>query len=235
MINVILADHQRIFRIGMATALAAEDDIRIVGQPYSIDQLLSGLTKFRVHVLVLSSAFMGQLEEIKELSARNQTAIVFLEETANTYAPQSLSGVDCVMQRSVDEATVVRCICHLARGGKVLRYVRNQAVEFRQDSVGLRVRRRLSALDVRIIALVVKGYKNREIASQVGGTEHGIKNSLRRIFDKTGVSDRLELALFVLHHGMISRSYGDTRAVPMPNSIAVRYPFQDTSYSRITN
>ena len=204
MINVILADHQRIYRIGMASALAAEDDLRIIGQPHSIDQLLMALTKFRAHVLVMSSAFLGQLEEIKELSSRHQTAILFLQEPSNAYLPQSLLGIDGVMQRSADEATVVRCIRHLARGGKVWRYVSHQAMDLHQDSVGQRVRQRLSSLDVRIIALVLQGYKNREIASHVGSTEHGIKNSLRRIFDKTGVSDRLELALFVLHHGMVS-------------------------------
>lgn len=235
MINVILADHQRIYRIGMAAALAAEDDIRIIGQPYSIDQLFSALTKFRTHVLVMSSAFLGQLTEIKEVSAQHQTAILFLEESANAYLPQALLGVDGVMQRSADESTVVRSIRHLARGGRVLRYVRNQALDFQQDPVGLRVRRRLSQLDIRIISLVVQGYKNREIASQVGSTEQGIKNSLRRIFDKTGVSDRLELALFVLHHGMVLRSHADPQAFPMPNSIATHDPFRDMGYRRSIN
>ena len=235
MINVILADHQRIYRIGMAAALAAEDDIRIIGQPCSIDQLFSALTKFRTHVLVMSSAFLGQLPEIKEVSAQHQTAILFLEESANAYLPQALLGVDGVMQRSADESTVVRSIRHLARGGRVLRFVRNQALDFQQDPVGLRVRRRLSQLDIRIIALVVQGYKNREIASQVGSTEQGIKNSLRRIFDKTGVSDRLELALFVLHHGMVLRSHADPHAFPMPNSIATHDPFRDMGYPRSIN
>ena len=47
---------------------------------------------------------------------------------------------------------------------------------------------------------MVQGYKNREIALRMGSTEQEVKNSLRKIFDKTGVFDRLELALFVLHH-----------------------------------
>ena len=87
-----------------------------------------------------------------------------------------------VMQRSADEATVIRCVRHLARGERVLSFVRNRSVEIHQDSVGLRVRQRLSQLELRIVALLVQGLKNREIASHVGSTEHGIKNSLRRIF-----------------------------------------------------
>ena len=78
MINVILADHQKIFRIGMASALAAEDDIRIVGQPRSVEQLLNGLERFRAHVLVLSSAFLDKLAEIKQVADRQLTAILLL-------------------------------------------------------------------------------------------------------------------------------------------------------------
>jgi DNA-binding NarL/FixJ family response regulator len=233
MINVILADHQRIYRIGMASALAAEDDIRIIGQPQSMDQLLGGLEKFKAHVLVLSFAFMNKIAEITELSRRSQTAILLLEDQRE-YLPQFLPEVNGVMQRSADESTVVRCIRHLARGGKVLRFVRDHAIESRHDHdmVGVRVRRRLSQLELRIIALVVQGFKNREIASHLGSTEQGIKNSMRRIFDKTGVSDRLELALFVVHHGTILSAENAIHAVPRVNSIATIQPFRDLSLRR---
>jgi DNA-binding CsgD family transcriptional regulator len=72
--------------------------------------------------------------------------------------------------------------------------------------VGIRVRDRLSEKELRIVAAVVRGYKNREIAAQTETSEQVIKNSLRSIFDKIGVSDRLELALFVLHHRMLAHA-----------------------------
>ena len=218
MINVILADHQKIFRIGMANALAAEDDIRIVGQPHSVDQLLRALENFGAHVLVLSSAFLGKLEEIKQSAARQRTAILLLEDPGNAVLSQSSPDVNGIMHRSADESTALRCIRHLARGGKVLRFVRDQAIESRRDSIGLRVRQRLSELELKIIRLVVQGCKNREIALQLGSTEQGIKNSLRRIFDKTGVSDRLELALFVLHHRIATRGAVETRSTRSVNN-----------------
>jgi DNA-binding NarL/FixJ family response regulator len=231
MINVILADHQRIYRIGMASALAAEDDIRIVGQPHSIDQLLAGLEKFRAHVLVLSAAFIDKLAEIKEIASRSHTAILLLEDQTTGDLPRSLPEVNGVMQRSADESTVVRCVRHLARGGKVLRFVRDHAIESRHDMVGLRVRRRLSQLELRIIAFVVQGLKNREIASHLGSTEQGIKNSMRRIFDKTGVSDRLELALFVLHHGTLLWDEVTMRPVSTLNSITAIHSFRELDLS----
>ena len=109
MINVILADHQRIFRIGMASALAAEDDIRIVGQPQSIDQLMHGLEWLHPHVLVLSSAFVERIDAIRHICDARQTAILLLEDHGETVVPQFSPDVQGFIERSADEATVVRC------------------------------------------------------------------------------------------------------------------------------
>jgi len=47
--------------------------------------------------------------------------------------------------------------------------------------------------------------RNKEIAYQIGTTEQVIKNYLRKIYDKLGVSDRLELALYCLHHELLKK------------------------------
>ena len=59
---------------------------------------------------------------------------------------------------------------------------------------------------LQIVALIVQGCKNKEIASQLGTKEQVIKNYLRGIYDKTGVSDRLELALFTIHHRVLAEA-----------------------------
>src|SRR6202041_3294294 len=74
------------------------------------------------------------------------------------------------------------------------------------DMVGTRVRDRLTPKEMRIVALIVQGCKNREIASRLKTTEQVIKNYLRSIYDKTGVSDRLELALFTIHHRVLAQA-----------------------------
>ena len=75
-----------------------------------------------------------------------------------------------------------------------------------EDMVGIRVRDRLTPKEMRIVALIVQGCKNREIASRLKTTEQVIKNYLRSIYDKTGVSDRLELALFTIHHRVLAEA-----------------------------
>jgi DNA-binding NarL/FixJ family response regulator len=57
---------------------------------------------------------------------------------------------------------------------------------------------------MKVVALLVQGCKNKEIALRLGTTEPVIKNYLRSIYDKTGVSDRLELALFTMHNRILA-------------------------------
>jgi two-component system, NarL family, nitrate/nitrite response regulator NarL len=61
----------------------------------------------------------------------------------------------------------------------------------------------LSPKELTIIGCITRGMRNKEIASQVGTTEQVVKNYLRKIYDKLGVSDRLELALYCLHHQIL--------------------------------
>jgi DNA-binding NarL/FixJ family response regulator len=75
-----------------------------------------------------------------------------------------------------------------------------------EDSVGSRVRDRLTPKELKIVALIVQGCKNKEIAVRLSTTEQVIKNYLRSIYDKTGVSDRLELALFTIHHRILAEA-----------------------------
>ncbi len=59
---------------------------------------------------------------------------------------------------------------------------------------------------MQIVALIAQGLKNKAIATQLGTKEQVIKNYLRVIYDKTGVSDRLELAIFTLHHRVLAEA-----------------------------
>ena len=66
-----------------------------------------------------------------------------------------------------------------------------------------RVQPKLSPKEMAIITCITQGKRNKEIAYQLGTTEQVIKNYLRKIYDKLGVSDRLELALYCLHNKII--------------------------------
>jgi DNA-binding NarL/FixJ family response regulator len=215
MINVIIADHQAIFRAGIAKVLAVEEDIRIVGQPQSPEQLLNALDKLRSRVLVLASSFMSFLPEIKEIALKQRVAILVLSENTENAANFMRLGVQGVIYRSASGNIVLEAVRRLAQGESFLQGPHSGDSEISEDLVGARVRKRLSDRELRIIAAIVQGYKNKEIADQLYTTEQVIKNALRNIFDKIGVSDRLELALFVVHHRILAQA---TALVALPSA-----------------
>jgi DNA-binding NarL/FixJ family response regulator len=216
MINVIIADHQAIFRAGVSKVLAVEDDIRIVGQPQTNEQTLHALEHLRAHVLMISTSFFAWFETIKELTASNETKILVVAEHTDEVAAFVALGVDGVVYRSVNGPGVVEAVRRLARGEKYFHTPNAEVSEISEDLVGIRVRDRLSEKELRIVAAVVRGHKNRDIAVQMETTEQVIKNAIRSIFDKIGVSDRLELALFVLNHRMLAHATASVNIDPDP-------------------
>ena len=65
-----------------------------------------------------------------------------------------------------------------------------------------RERSQLSTREREIVALVAQGFKNKEMAEKMFISEQTVKNHLHNIFDKLGVSDRLELALYAIHKNL---------------------------------
>jgi DNA-binding NarL/FixJ family response regulator len=69
----------------------------------------------------------------------------------------------------------------------------------------------LSDREKQVVQLVVQGYWNREIGQKLFISEQTVKNHLHNLFNKLGVSDRLELALYAIHHRLIERELLTTR------------------------
>src|SRR5437762_2492427 len=110
------------------------------------------------------------------------------------------------------------CVRKVARGETWVPDVAVHSEVTENDMVGLRGRERLTAKELRIVALIVQGYKNKEIATQLGTTEQVITNYLRNVYDKIGVSDRLELALFTIHHRILNEAAAATAAAAQPHA-----------------
>jgi DNA-binding NarL/FixJ family response regulator len=206
MINVIVADHEPIFRAGIVTALAAEEDIRIVAQPHSGTQLTKAVAKRRSDVLILATKFLEFLAEVGEVASPHPLAVLLLAENAEQASNFTPMGVQGVIYRSASSNVVVEAVRRLSRGESFLQSPSLDKTDISSDLIGRRVRDRLTDRELCIVAGVVQGYKNREVAVQMNTSEQTIKNALRNIFDKVGVFDRLELALFVIHHRTLAKA-----------------------------
>jgi DNA-binding NarL/FixJ family response regulator len=203
--RVILADNQAIFRAGAARVLALEDDMRIAAQCEDAEKLFVAIEALRGSVVLVSSSLRLDLKELLTRARAAGSRVVLVSENAEQVAEDLAVLFDGVLCRNVPGTVLVDCVRRVAQGQ---RFVQRSNVTTMQasDSVGSRVRDRLTPKEMQIVALIVQGCKNKDIATQLGTKEQVIKNYLRSIYDKTGVSDRLELALFTIHHRALAEA-----------------------------
>ena len=203
--RIILADDQAIFRAGTARVLALEEDMRIIAQCEDPSRLSAAIASFRNSVVIVSSGMRVDLPTLAmQIDSAGSFGVLMVEkgeQIAETMAAQ-FAGV---VGRGITSVELIDCVRRVSKGQHYRKHGGLAAVP-PADSVGARVRDRLTPKELQIVALIVQGCKNKEIASQLGTKEQVIKNYLRSIFDKTGVSDRLELALFTLHHRVLAEA-----------------------------
>ena len=206
MLKMVLADKQAIFRAGIAKVLGVEDEIRIVAQVQAADQVIPTLEKFQPNVLAFSTALISNVAELVSAAGPHHTRLIALAETGENTGSYLTAGVHGVVFRSVTGPQLLECVHAVAGGATWVQPAMVSPEVNENDMVGARVRDRLTPKELRIVALVVQGYKNKDIAAELGTTEQVIKNYLRNVYDKIGVSDRLELALFTIHHRILAEA-----------------------------
>ena len=211
-IRVILADTQAIFRAGLRKIFALEDDIRVVGQAESLDQTVTAIQKFSADVVIFEAALAGNpADAVSDLLRQNANCrlVVVLQESDQEMTLELFRrGAHAIVSREIEPETLVECLRKVAAGEPwlesrgiawVMQAYRTQGMR----PAGSRPKVSLTPKESLIVSCVTQGMKNKEIALRVGTTEQVVKNYLRKVYDKLGVADRLELALYCLNHRVV--------------------------------
>ncbi len=225
-IRVIIADTQSIYRVGIRKILALEDDIRVVGQAENFEQTVAAATRYPADVILFEAAITANHREaVSELikhSPLSKIVVVLVEPAEEDTVDLLKRGVRGIVARSISPDLLVRCVRKVAAGET---WLDNKGVNwmleaYRSQAALLttpRIKPRLSEKELNIISFVTQGLRNKEIAVEIGTTEQVIKNYLRKVYDKLGVSDRLELALYCIHHQLLKNRPGQAS---LPNTAA---------------
>jgi two-component system, NarL family, nitrate/nitrite response regulator NarL len=224
-IRVVLADSQAIYRVGMRKIFALEDDIRVVAQVDSVTGLHASVERFPCDIVMLEGSLLtGTTDAIPELVRRSPNVKIIIQTMASDESNTVelyRRGVRGIIPRSISPDLLVKCVRKIAAGET---WIDNQSVNwvieaYRSQATNVtspRTQPRLSPKELAIITCITQGKRNKEIAYQLGTTEQVIKNYLRKVYDKLGVSDRLELALYCLHHELHKGS-SESSAAPATN------------------
>lgn len=220
-VRVIVADTQAIFRAGLRKIFALEDDIRVVAQAETLGQTQTALTKFSADILIFEAALSpNPVDAVGELLQKNpKLRVVVVTGSPDEQLTLELfrRGAHGIVSREVEPELMVECLRKVISGDTwldsqaihwVMEAYRNQS----SRSTGARPKVQLTPKESLIVSCVTQGMKNKEIALRVGTTEQVVKNYLRKVYDKLGVADRLELALYCLNHHVVD----GTKVPPLP-------------------
>ena len=204
--KLILADSQAIFRAGTAKVLAMDEGLRIIAQCTDLDRMYHAITTFPGSIVLFAASLHPELTRLRMLLETTGSRGIVIAENSEAAAAYLQQGFRGVVFRNVTGPALVECVHRVAAGDTWVPPQLMLPESPEEDMVGTRVRDRLTPKEMRIVALIAQGCKNREIALRLRTTEQVIKNCLRSIYDKTGVSDRLELALFTIHHRVLAKA-----------------------------
>lgn len=205
----------------LAEALAQDCRLEVIGVEPKQPSILAAVAKRRPHVILLSSALEDSASQGFELAreislASPGTRIILLMDVSH---PSSVveafrCGAQGIFSRTESSKILAKCIHSVHRGqvwansaelGYVIGALKDSEPVRPAVAGGGAI---LSKREQDVVRCVAEGLSNRQIATRLRLTEHTVKNYLFRIFDKLGVSSRVEVALYVFrfHKDWIANS-----------------------------
>jgi DNA-binding NarL/FixJ family response regulator len=259
-IRVLAAESTRMNSQLLAEALAQDCRLEVTAIEPKQSSILAAVAQQEPQVVLISSALEESgtqgFDLARQIAANYAaTRVILLMDTSNPNAVVQAfrCGVHGIFSRTESSKNLAKCI-HSVHQGQVwansaeLRYV----IEALRESEPMRLvdsggEAILSKREQDVVRCVAEGLSNREIARCLGLTEHTVKNYLFRIFDKLGVSSRVEVVLYVFrfrkdgvggsasHHGLVNTSGPKllTRVSPARAAGRMRVPVPPMEAARV--
>ena len=218
MIRVAIADDHPIVRDGIRKLLMLEDDVEVVGEAGDGREILQLIQEKDPDVLLLDLRMpnmdgLAVMQTLQNANMRTKVIVLTASEDKSEFVQAMKLGCSGIVLKQTQPDLIVKSIRKVYAGeiwldshttAAVMRQFASPADIANGIAAAGKTRERspLSQREREIVALVSQGYKNKEMAEKMFISEQTVKNHLHNIFDKLGVSDRLELALYAIHKGL---------------------------------
>jgi two-component system, NarL family, nitrate/nitrite response regulator NarL len=213
-IKVLIADDHPVVRVGLRNMLQSDPQIKVIAEAKDGVEALHMVRTLRPDILLLDLAMpkMQGLEALREMTSENADTrtIVLSGQVDKRQILEALQlGARGVLLKDAVAAHLATCIHAVMQGQYWLegRPVQNLLQVLRdltaQTAPPPRKTFCLTARELEVVALITEGSTNKHIAETFGISEETVKRHLTNIFNKIGVGNRLELALFALNHNLL--------------------------------
>src|SRR5215813_8602680 len=215
-IAILIADDHPIFRDGLRGLIESERGFILAGEAVDGEQALALTRKLKPDVLLLDLAMpkLSGLEVVRQLAQPPITTRIMLLTAAIDDAQITealrLGARGVVLKDTATQLLVksIRCVVAgefwVGRGNVQGLVQALQMAQTMQPDDPVK-KFALTAREVEVLTAIVEGYSNKEIAKRFSISEQTVKHHLSSIFTKVGVSNRLELALFSVHHQLVGK------------------------------
>jgi len=194
-ISVFACESQPIAVEGLEKIITASEDLRFTGSVSRVSEAFEALNRVRpdVALIDLSSGLAPALRLIGNLKSMGVPChcVLWVVDLPEVDAFRALQmGVRGILKRTVPVSKLIECLRAVAEG-KIWMEGAPQAAEFLHRKEASR----LTPREKQIVALICRGMKNKQIAENLRITPGTVKVHLMHIFEKTGLKDRLALAV----------------------------------------
>ena len=219
MTRVLVADDHAIVREGIKRILEGQEGIEIAGEATNGHEVLERVRAggFDILLLDLSMPKGNGLKALRDLSEMGLPSRPVLLTAAidptETVAALQLGARGVILKESATQL-LYRCLQAVMEGeywvghDRVHDIVQHLRLAARKAEEEATPAQKLTRRELQIVAAIVEGASNKDMSQQFNLSEQTIKNHLSHIFDKVGVSNRLELALYAVHHKLLKEKPG---------------------------
>lgn len=197
-IRVLIADEEPIYRSGLRQVMAADPQCRVIAETRTARDLLNQLESSAPDVVLVGAVAPARmLLEIRQRAP--EVSIVLLTRRIERAALSRARriGARGVLLRNAPASVLSRCLRAVAAGGSWVGRGEQASLDWDDNShlAGLVVSAGLTTRELEVVSVIVEGASNKDIAHLFAISENTVKHHLTSIFDKVGVSSRLELAV----------------------------------------
>jgi two-component system, NarL family, nitrate/nitrite response regulator NarL len=213
-IRVLVADNSPFHTELLASALTRDPNFQVVSSNLSAVNVAAASRHQMIDVFVLSAFAEGDaqvglkiLEELRETNPTTRAVVLLNSSTPESILDAFRAGAKGVFHIQEDSDVLRRCIRRVHEGQAwVSREQMTLLLEALISTPKIKAVDRkgmnlLTKREAEVVSCLAEGMTNREIAERIGLSQHTVKNYLFRIFDKLGVSNRIELLFMTLSQG----------------------------------